>query len=322
VCLRIDAIGTFHRRWLPMLTEKELALRRRGMTGTNVADLVEGRAHKVWLEKKGLTQTAPSEAMERGNIFEPVVRGLYGKETGAKLLPGGIVYHPKNPLFMGTLDALADRDGQRVVAEFKTAGWWAQRETWGGEEIPDRVQTQVNWYCGITGLPAADVAVLLPGYELKVYRFDFSEVNFGLMCVAAERFWKDYVEADREPSPDASDESTDYVKAKYPESSGPMVIATAEMNQLAQTIMGAKSTVKAAEEAQQAAENRLRALIGDAEGATGPGWKALLKNAKGAARTQWKDLALNMGATAEQIANFTEQSEGSRPFRLTAKGSK
>lgn len=303
-----------------MLSPEDKQARKSGMGGTDVADLLEGRAIDVYRRKVEGFEIPDGPALRRGTVLEPAVLTLYGLETGAEVLPGGLVRHPKNDIFLGNLDGRAIRDGAERVLEVKTASRHNLHQ-WGDgdDEIPIRALLQVNWYAGLTGLPIIDVAALLGG-ELKVYTIRADPELFGMMAQTAERFWVDHVATSRPPPPDASEQYGVWLAEKFPEHRAPALRADAELEKWAHGLRLAREAKAKAEEAEQLARNHLMAAMGEAEGLLGDGWRISWKQTKGREVTNWAALCAEVGVPAETISRHTARAKSFRNFRPTFKG--
>lgn len=289
--------------------------RREGMTGTDMADIAEGKLFRVFRRKEG-HEEPDTPAMRRGRIFEAPTKELYCLETGAKPLGGGLVRHPTRNLFLGLLDDRVERDGEERVLEVKTAGQYAASQ-WGdgGDLIPGRYIVQVQHYLAITGLRRADVAALINS-DLRVYTLDFDAELWGMLAEQAEKFWRDHIATGRPPPEDASEDCTEFLSERYPRSERPAIQASPEAEVWALKLMEARHEKKTAELRAIEAENHLRALIGDAEGVFGDGWRAGMT--KGRKSTAWKSVVEEAAVSTSLIEKHTKTSP--RIFRFTAKG--
>ena len=103
------------------------------------------------------------------------------------------------------------------ILECKTAGINGARLWRDG--VPEYVQLQVMHQLAVTGKAAADVAVLLGGQELQVFRIERDEEMIAQLVALEQQFW-DYVERDEEPPADGSDSADVALRALYPQDSG------------------------------------------------------------------------------------------------------
>lgn len=261
--------------------------------------------------------------MRRGHRLEPVVLAMYGDETGSRVLsveevlrvPSATLVHPDHPLVIATPDAIAmprdGSDGAAVLVEAKTAGSHMRRE-WGesgSAELPQQYVAQVTWQLGAVrgighAIDRADVAVLIGGDDFRSYPIAWDPELFALLLDVAERFWRDHVETDVPPALDGSDAAARYLASKFPREARPMLDATAEADELARDLAAAKREAKALDARVSADENRLRELIGDAEGMRGADWRATWMTPKSGS-VDYKGLATRLGATPDLVREFT-----------------
>jgi putative phage-type endonuclease len=263
------------------------------------------------VEGHTVEQTQP---MRRGQLLEPVVRAMYVEQTGAELEPHpGVIESARYPWMMASVDDLARPD---KVVEFKSANlnmlskWGAE----GTDEVPEHYATQVHWYMAATDRPEADLAVLIAGDTFRVYhlRRDLEIESF--LLEAAERFWRDHIEAKRPPPPDATDSYADYLRAKFPASNGSLLPATNEARDVVRRLAEAKAAKSAAEEEERRWRNELVALLGEADGFEG---LCTYRQTKGRPVTDWKAVC----AEAKVAAEIIERNTTRAPFRtLRLKG--
>ena len=103
------------------------------------------------------------------------------------------------------------------ILECKTAGIHGSR-LWR-EGVPEYVQLQVMHQLAVTGKQAADVAVLIGGQELQVFRIERDAAMIAQLIALERQFWG-YVERDQEPPADGSDSAELALRALYPREIG------------------------------------------------------------------------------------------------------
>ncbi len=177
--------------------------RRRGIGGSDVAAILGlskfKTAYQVYQEKTGALAPQPdNDRMFWGRRLEPVVRQVYADQTGRDIVvPDTALRHPDHDYMLANLDGIAA--GDRVL-EIKTAG---QATGWGeagSAQIPDHYALQVQHYMAVTGLPVADVAVLIGGSDFRIYVVPADPVLQSAMIEAEAAFWRRVVER-RPPEP-------------------------------------------------------------------------------------------------------------------------
>lgn len=309
------------------LTPEQKAFRASGMGGTDVAELALGSPLKVYAKKVDGLEVEDNLAMLIGRSMEPGLRAIYQAQTGALLYGPSMVQHPKHPVAIGSLDDSGQRDGEPRVIEYKTAnafvaGQWGE----GADDVPERYLIQCQWYCGITGLDRADLAVLLGGSDFRVYTLNADPELFGMLLEQAERFWKDNVQAKRPPPVDGSDFSREWLDKRFKaDRAGVLVPADDQSERWAMLYRFARERREAAENEEAEARNQLCAVIGDAGGMAGSGWRISWKRNKPSNKTDWETLArealkrLPADDQLNLLKSHTAEKPGARVFRPTFK---
>ena len=181
---------------------------------------------ELWLEKTGRAPVAPPgdggaddlSPMYWGSLLEPIVAAHYTRRTGHKVRRiNAVLRHPEHPWMLANIDreVLGAPDVQ--LLECKTAGIqgaWLWRDG-----VPEYVQLQVQHQLAVTGKQAADVAVLLGGQELQIFRIERDADLIGQLITLEREFWG-YVERDQDPPADGSDSADRALRALYPRDSG------------------------------------------------------------------------------------------------------
>jgi putative phage-type endonuclease len=255
-------------------------------------------------------QQQDSAPLRRGRFLETAVLNLYAAETGAELLAGPRLRHPRMEYTRASLDSLAQRDGRRVV-EAKTAGLSEVRH-WGEagtDNVPVHYVPQTTWYGGV-GLARGvvdtgdvDVAALVAG-DLRVYRLPWDAELFAMIETAVERFWKDHVEPRRPPPVTEPLKDLDAVGSLYPRHDGNArtwaSLATPERLAVEEWLR-AREEERAAKERRAAWEARVKMALGTAPQLVG------LPEELGAARIDWKanrsSARVDWAAVADELGN-------------------
>lgn len=187
--------------------EQWLAERRTGIGGSDVAPLMGlspwTTPYELWLDKLGrLPQKEETPAMRMGTLLEPLILGMYVQETGIHATkPAEIIRSTQHPFALANLDGLAS---DRVV-EIKSA---RDDRDWGEpgtDEIPTYYAAQVMHYMGVTGLPRADVAVLIGGSDFRVYTVARDDDLIQAIFRVEQDFWRHVTECSPPPIERASD---------------------------------------------------------------------------------------------------------------------
>jgi predicted phage-related endonuclease len=182
--------------------------------------------------------------------------------------------------------------GESGVVEAKLVGFrsiwmWGPGSVEGKESdaVPHHYLTQALWQLEVTGRLYVDIAALM-GTEFRTYRIHRNEALQTAMVARCEDFWFKYVVTGHEPPPDASEGCREVLKRLYPHSQAEPVQADHAMEELAERLRAARKAADEAARERTLYENQLRAILKDARGAHGKGWRI----------------------------RYAEQSNGKRPF--------
>ena len=210
--------------------DRWLQVRKGGIGSSDAAAAVGLNPYRsqleLWMEKTGRAPVAPpgdggaddQSPMYWGSLLEPIVAAHYTRRTGNRVRRiNAVLQHPEHPWMLANIDreVLGAPDVQLLGC--KTAGIqgaWLWRDG-----VPEYVQLQVQHQLAVTGKHAADVAVLLGGQELQIYRLERDEELIAQLIALEREFWG-YVERDQEPPADGSDSADRALRALYPRDSG------------------------------------------------------------------------------------------------------
>lgn len=183
-----------------------LDVRRKGVGGSDVAAIMGlskyRSPYEVWAEKLGhvlAPDLSEKQAVQWGNILEPVIADHYGSLHGSTTVkPGSCVMRSlKRPWAQASLDYEIYVPGLgNGILEIKTAGSRSSAEWDDG--VPIYYLTQVMHYMSVTGWSFADVAVLIGGQDYREYRIMRDEDDIAEVEKAVDGFWH-LVETREEP---------------------------------------------------------------------------------------------------------------------------
>lgn len=206
-----------------------LSVRKGGIGSSDAGSAVGLNPYKsqlhLWMEKTArdgnLPQTDPNDetsAMYWGTLLEPIVAAHYTKRTGNKVRRiNAVLQHPMERWMLANLDREVIGAPDVQILECKTAGMQGAR-LWE-EGVPEYVQLQVLHQLAVTGKQAADVAVLVCGQELRVYRIRRDDTLIARLVQLERQFWG-YVERDEAPPADGSDSADTALRCLYPQDHG------------------------------------------------------------------------------------------------------
>lgn len=269
------------------LTKEQLALRRTGITGTDIPALVGMSPFRtpldVWLSKVEGAEAESSEDMERGEFLEDGVARWYAHRTGAAVEQVGTIVHPKNNLVVCTPDRIAKLNGERDLS-IKVPGPYSRE--WGEagtDDAPQYAIIQLQWELvalrELRGIEAGDIAALIGG-RLSIYPVAADAELQGMLLEAAAKFWRDYVQTGTPPPVDGSESYSEFLKDKA-RTVGALKPAPLEAEYWAKQLKEAQAQLAKWGETEDLARNQLKALCGDARGLCGAGWSAAWSPMKG-----------------------------------------
>ena len=213
--------------------EQWLEVRQGGIGSSDAAAAVGLNPYKsplqLWLEKTRRDAAVPhtdprddpqheSSPLYWGILLEPIVAAHYTRRTGHRVRRiNAVLQHPDYPWMRANIDREVMGTPDVQLLECKTAGIqgsWLWRDG-----VPEYVQLQVQHQLAVTGKQAADVAVLLGGQELQIYRIDRDEALIEHLISLEQTFWG-YVERDQPPPADGSDSADQALRILYPRDNG------------------------------------------------------------------------------------------------------
>ncbi|HET7136080.1 MAG TPA: YqaJ viral recombinase family protein [Casimicrobiaceae bacterium] len=287
------------------LTDAQLTFRRSGIGGSEIAAVVGVNPYMkpidVWLAKKGLAEVTHNEKMEWGLRLEPAALAKYGEQKGVEVLHpreyfpesvDGTVRHPTHKFAIATPDGIVKTPRRVQVKCAFDFGALAWGESGDAEGVPEHVIVQSTWEGLVTGIHDADIVALINGYDFRVYPVAWDADLAGMLLEQAERFWKENVEGNVQPS-GASDTLTKYLRDRYSKTTGKVLPPPVGLYELAKQYDAARAACEAAEERKESLGNEIRKLIGENDGFEGPGIKATWK---------WQNGQPAYKAIAEELA--------------------
>lgn len=299
-----------------------LEVRKGGIGSSDAAAAVGLHPYKsqlqLWMEKTGRDGGLPvvdpnddQSPMYWGTLLEPIVAAHYTKRSGHRVRRvNAVLQHPEHPWMRANLDREVVGAPDVQILECKTAGIHGSR-LWR-EGVPEYVQLQVMHQLAVTGKQAADVAVLIGGQELQVFRIERDAAMIAQLIALERQFWG-YVERDQEPPADGSDSAELALRALYPRDTG--VTVDLRQDLVMSAVFSDLLAVREVIATQSAAEARLRQAI---EQRMGDATRALFETGE----VSWKrskdgvalDTARLQKEQAAVLQGYTVPKPGSRRF--------
>lgn len=248
--------------------EEWLHYRKGGIGGSDAAAILGISRWKsgleIWQDKTNQTDGVPeeNEAMQWGNIMEPVIRNHFAEVMGKSVVQvKAILQHSEYPFMLADIDGLTvDDEGNPAVLEIKTASEY-KRSEWEND-IPLYYQTQVQHYLCVTGAAKAYVAVLIGGNSFRVYEVD-ADAEIQQMLIAVERDFWNKVENRIRPEIDGSDASRELLDRIYKGGSSERAVLPDKAIGYIQEYISASEDEEDAKARKQDAANHIKDIMGD-----------------------------------------------------------
>ena len=241
---------------------KWLEERRKGIGGSDIAAIMGlspfKTAYQVYREKrKEVEDWGGNDLTDWGKRMEPAIRQWYSDHTGRDVrLPDKIMYHPKYPFMLASLDGFTD-DGR--VVEIKTARsgkQWGEPET---NQIPDYYAVQVHHYMTITRFKVADIPVSIAGGSPSLYIVDADKEISEMIIEACAKFWERVVNGNPPDPVTYSDAVARFGDLKAEGS----VVADNKVLHAVEGIKSVRAQIKELEEHEEAWKARIIIALGD-----------------------------------------------------------
>jgi len=252
-----------------------LAVRKTGIGGSDAAAAVGLSPYKsqleLWLEKTGrdtdLEQPDPNDTTHPvfwGTLLEPIVAAAYTQQTGNRVRKvNAVLRHSTVPFMLANLDREVVGVPDVQILECKTAGEFGSRLWKDG--VPEYVQLQVQHQLAVTGKQAADVAVLLCGQSLQVFRIERDDALIGRLIELERQFWG-YVGTDTPPPADGSESADRALRCLYPKDAGTTVDFTDDRSISATfaDLVSVRADIENREQLEARLKQRLQQAMGEA----------------------------------------------------------
>ncbi len=250
------------------LTEKNVENRKKGI-GASEAGIVMGlNAHvspyQLWCIKTGRMKASDLSELPQvhwGTIHEEPIAQHYAKIMNCKVRRvTNTLFHKEHSFMLCHLDRKIE--GMSKVLECKFAMF--AKDDWGpsgSDIVPLSYIVQVQYQLAVTGYQEADLAVLIGGWDFRVYHFKREEKLIAKIISEVSKFWK-CVENDTPP------ELRDRVDAElaFPNSNGNLKEAEPEIVEVVEKFREARAKEKEFKEEKEKLSDLITLYIKDADG--------------------------------------------------------
>jgi len=305
-----------------------LAARRTGIGGSDAAAAVGLNPYQsqleLWLEKTGrdagLTKPDPQDTTEPvywGTLLEPIVAAAYTQQTGRRVRKvNAILRHTSVPFMLANLDREIVGVPDVQILECKTAGEFGARLWRDG--VPEYVQLQVQHQLAVTGKQAADVAVLLCGQALTVYRIERDDALITRLIELEARFWQ-YVQCDTPPPADGSASADAALRCLFPLDNGQTVDFSEDrpLSAVFADLVMLRAEIATRETLEAHLKQTIQQAMGDASRARFETGEVSFKRSKDGTSFDLKRL---LAEHPEFQATYATTKAGSRRFLIHAQG--
>lgn len=300
-------------------TPEWLAARRQLVTATDLPVILGLSPWKseadLAAEKLGAEPGEPSLPMRLGLALEPLIREEYERQTGSKLRRfHGLSIHPEIEWAAASPDYGVV--GERRLVEAK----WTTSRTRFADGLPQDIEAQITWQCGVLGYPAAHAAVLVAGTDFQIIDVPFDPQTFANLVVVAEDFRR------RLAAGGPFAESASSVKRRYPADNGAEMVADQDIAEAVRTLVALRARKAALVEDEERLETSIKTRMGEFALLRGPDFRVTWKRTKDSEITDWKSLAASLLRLVPEtdrdavVGLHTTVRQGFRPFRVVMEG--
>jgi len=252
------------------LSAQQLATRESGIGSSDCAAAIGISPYKsryeLWLEKTGQATPPNLDEIERiqwGNYLEPVIAERYAAREGVKVARvNQTQVHPDLPYMLSHIDRRVV--GKDMILECKNASEYVGKKSFGEEytdQIPETYLVQVMHQLIVNRKELGDLAALIGGNRLRVYRIQFDDDLANLIVDKCRYFWNCVV-TNRAPDPLDVDE----LELMFAQDNGQMKTVDASVFAIWQRYHELQEAHKTFSDEINAVKDQLRFAIAEAAG--------------------------------------------------------
>lgn len=315
-----------------MLTQEQLAMRRTGISGSEIAAIVGmspwSKPIDIWrnkVEPEKQDDWASNPNLIRGTLFERPIIQWYSLLTDRTVTSQTTIRHPTAPYIMATPDGIATyADGSDPIVievkspSFRNTAHWGEP---GTDEIPDYYLPQVIFEMAVTGLTQADV-VLFSGTKPDIYRVSYDDELFQELAHQGQMFMENYVLKGVPPPVDSSESYAEYLALKYPTKERVEPVDWGDKEDictLVQAYVDADRALKAAKEKLELSKNTLKQQLIASNTQAAYVNEHIIKwsQNKASNKVDYKNLVKEAEINSDLLAKHTAEIPGAIRFTLT-----
>lgn len=308
------------------------AYRRTGIGGSDIGAILGVNPFRspldVYMDKLGLKEPTPdNEKMRWGRILEPTIAHEFCSQRGYVAMQG---LHRTAMIdgvtVFGTPDFIVCKPattGPSKVLEIKTAGlhmaqFWGEP---GTDSAPLPYIAQVALYLMLEDASDGFIAALIGGQDYREYEIPRDEELEAAIRDALVRFWKENVLMQNPPQARTVKEYSDFLKARYPRSTGEMVVADSVAALRMRELAGIRAELSTLEMQEEDCVTYLQAAITDYDGIESDEFVVTWKSAKDSQTVDTKALLADPDMPQQLIEKYKIVKPGSRRFLFKEKKS-
>lgn len=296
----------------------DMAMRSTGVGASESAALVGLNPYmgpfEVYLRKIGQSVDSETHHTRRGRYLEPALRAWASDILSIPFAPSATLRHPEAPRVLATPDGVAPS----ATLEVKAPGHRTWHEWGEGDNAPDWYICQVAQQMAVTGATTGYLCALIDG-DLRVYRYERDHDLEGVLLEAIDKFWRHHVVRQEPPPLDGTKAATEYLRQRFPRSTGRMMVADPRAEELMCQLREARRCTEDAERAEATLKCALQEIIGDCDGVESPSvGKILWRSSKDREHIDLERLRTDM---PDVVSRYTTTTPGYRSFRTYFKGS-
>lgn len=259
-----------------------LAARQTGIGASEIASVLGmttwSSPLKLYAEKVGAVPRDELDAVEAvrwGKRLEPVIAQVFAETTGRRIWPSQVLLRSKaHPWALATLDYwVSEGDNNNTwPLEIKNVTAYKAEDWENG--VPEYYRAQVHQQMLVTGAQRATSAALLGGNRLIWCDVERDEQLIRKITYHGELFWE-RVKRRTPPEVDGSEATRSVLHALFPEDDNRTVVLPMALAEIVDEWRDAKADEKAAKERIRAAENQIKATLGEHYQGVFPGGDAV-----------------------------------------------
>lgn len=285
-----------------MLTPEQLAMRRTGIGGSEIAALLGEDAFSspfdVWLSKTQGWVRPSNPDMERGSFLESGIADWYAARTGSVLVESATQRHATVPIAFCTPDRferLGPSADRLISIKSPRRGYAWGKE--GTDDVPPGYLLQLQWEhatCSSLGMHLTEdmrLVALVDG-DLRVYETKADLEMQAWLLEHAQTWWARYVVGGEQPPLDGSSEANRWLRAKFPRDTAPIRPASLHEDSRMLALREAEGYVDGWSIAVESIKLELMQSIGEAGGLESPTGRITYradKNGKRSFRSTWME---------------------------------